>query len=218
MRFVKTWAWLAGCGVLLAACGGGQHQASSSNFEAVLQQYGQQHGVCLPLALNVVGADGVGRQAMLGSDKIVLATQNQAGAAINDVAVKQMAVLVENGLYRQESPAESLQVAFSLTEKGLAQTQSGLTSPLFCIGKQQVNKVLYFTEPAANAQGLIVSQVVYEADVRLENWAKQLLNRGDADWKNRLQSTRVEQALLMKTNEGWRDVRTLPQPDWALPK
>lgn len=216
MRFVRNWAWLAGCGVLLAACGG-SHQASSSHFETVLQQYGRQHGVCLPLALNVMNADGVARQTMLGSDKIVLDVQNQHGAPLNEAAAKQMAVLVENGLYRQDA-ASALQVAFSLTEKGLTHTQSGLSSPLFCIGKQQVEKVLYFTEPAANAQGLIVSQVVYEADVRLENWAKQLLERGAADWKSKLQTRRIEQAMLIKTNEGWRDVRTLPQPDWALPQ
>lgn len=63
-----------------------------------------------------------------------------------------------------------------------------------------------------------MSQVVYESDVRLEDWAKQLLGRGDADWKNRLQTRRTEQAVMVKTNEGWRDVRSLPQPDLAFPQ
>lgn len=218
MRFLKSFVALASCGLLLTACGGGNHQASTDNFKDILQQYGQSHGVCLPLALNVSGPNAVARQATLGMDKIVFDTQSHDGSALNENAAKQMAILVEKGLYRQEASPSTQQAVFTITDKGLAQTQAGLNGPLFCIGKQQVNQVLYFTEPAANAQGLIVSQVVYESDVRLEDWAKQLLGRGDADWKNRLQTRRTEQAVMVKTNDGWRDARSLPQPDLAFPQ
>lgn len=208
---------LAGLGVLLAACGG--RDALKGEFLENVRRYGENHGVCLPLALNV-SEQGVqdgrlsGRRIMLGMDRIVLETESADGRALNEAAVKQMAILTDEGFYRKESGRHDRELVFSLTEKGRGQTRGGS----FCIGKQKVENVLYYTEPAISAQGLKVSRVVYESDVVLEAWAKRLLDRGSADWKDRLQTRRVEQATMVKTNDGWRDMRELPQPDLPFPE
>ena len=214
-------AGVAGMSMLLGACGGGE--AGKSEFKEAIERYSQNSGVCLPLALNVSTQnmqDGsvLGRQVMLGQERIVLETRNAQGSRLNETAEKQMAILEDEGLYRKEKTAAEGEAVFTITDKGMAQTRSGLHGPLFCIGKQRVDKVLYYTDPATNAMGLTVSQVVYEADVNLEGWAQRLLNRGSADWKDSLQTRRTEQATLVKTNDGWRDLRELPRPDMPLPQ
>jgi len=64
--------------------------------------------------------------------------------------------------------------------------------------------------PAPNAAGLTVSRVVYEGSITMDGWAKRLVRQGSEAWQNRLPLKRVEQATLVKTNDGWRDMRELP--------
>lgn len=215
-------AGLIGAGVLLAGCGS-SHEAGKSQFKHAIERYTKNNGVCLPLALNVSSQDAqdgqvVGRQIMLGMERIVLETRNAQGGRLNETALKQMKILEDEGFYQKEKNSADDEAVFQITAKGQAQTRAGVHSPLFCIGKHRIENVLYYTEPATNAVGLTVSQVVYEADVSLEGWADRLLSRGSADWKNSLHIRRTEQATMVKTNDGWRDLRELPQPDLPLPQ
>lgn len=215
-------AGVLGMSVLLTGCGGGE--ASKSEFRDALRRYSRDNGVCLPLALNVSGRnaqDGsvTGQRVMLGMERIVLETRNVQGDRLNETAVKQMAILEDEGFYlKEKNGLDGSDAVYGITAKGRSQTREGTHGPLFCIGKQRVDNVLYYTEPATNAVGLTVSQVVYEADAELESWAQRLLSRGSADWKEGLQTRRTEQATLVKTNDGWRDLRELPRPDLPLPQ
>lgn len=219
----KFWAaGLIGMSVLLAGCGN-SHEAGKSQFKNAIERYSKNSGVCLPLALNVSSQDVhdghvVGRQIMLGMDRIVLETRNLHGDRLNETALKQMKILEDEGFYQKDKNSAENEAVFNITAKGQAQTRPGAHGPLFCIGKQRIENVLYYTEPATNAVGLTVSQVVYEADVNLESWADRLLSRGSADWKDSLHTRRTEQATMVKTNDGWRDLRELPRPDLPLPQ
>lgn len=212
-----------GLALLLSACGDKQ-EASKGNFKDAIEHYAKDSGVCLPLALNVSTQEVregnvVGRYAMLGMEQVTLETQDVSGNEINEVALKQMDVLVDAGLYQKnKNLSNDKQEVFDITKKGIDNTRLGEHGPLFCIGTQRVAKVLWYTEPATNAQGLTVASVVYEADTKLDDWAERLLRRGSADWKEGLETSRTQQAVLVKTNDGWRDVRELPQPDAPLPR
>ncbi len=204
MMNMRMCAALAAAG-LLAACGG--QEAGKGTFQDAVERYVGQHEICLPVALDTDG----GAPLRLGAEQIALPLRDAEGGKINEAAAKQMRALEDAGLYsklktenRDEAPV------FVLTDEGRQHTRLSPVGPLLCVGHERVQKVRYYTEPATTADGLTVSRVVYEAKVELSGWGKRLLRHGREDWRQRLPLERVEQATLVKTNDGWRDLRELP--------
>ena len=201
---MKHWMWAALAAGLLAGCGA--QEAGKGQFRDVLARYAAANEVCLPLALDADGA-----APLLGSERIVLPRRDVEDKRINEAAVKQMRALESAGLYeRLKEGDDDVALVFALTENGRKHTRAGLNGPLFCLGREHVDKVQYYTEPATNAAGLTVSRVVYEGSITMDGWGKRLIRHGSEAWQNRLPLKRVEQATLVKTNDGWRDMRELP--------
>ena len=202
---MKHWIWAALAAGLLAGCGA--QEAGKGQFRDVLARYAETNEVCLPLALDADGANA----PLLGSERIALPRRNAEDKRINEAAVKQMRALESAGLYeRLKEGDDDVALVFALTENGRKHTRAGLNGPLFCLGHEHVDKVQYYTEPATNAAGLTVSRVVYEGSITMDGWAKRLVRQGSEAWQNCLPLKRVEQATLVKTNDGWRDMRELP--------
>lgn len=210
-----TFAALAAT-ALLAACSG-SNEASKSTFEKAINHYAEQHGVCLPLALNVQTPQGFEsrRNVMLGEPLIRIAERDTNGGKINESALKQMKIFDKEGFYKPGN-TETVSVdnerdikvyTYELTEKGAAQMLESPHGPLFCIGNQKVGKVHWFTKPTP-ADGVTVSKVSYEAEFKPQGWAKKLLKEGGAEWA-RIENSRTQTATLVQTNEGWRDIREL---------
>ena len=203
--FMKHWIWAALAAGLLAGCGA--QEAGKGQFRDVLARYAETNEVCLPLALDADGANA----PLLGSERIALPRRDAEDKRINEAAVKQMRALESAGLYeRLKENDDDAALVFVLTEKGRRHTRASLNGPLFCLGREHVDKVQYYTEPATNAAGLTVSRVVYEGSITMDGWGKRLIRHGSEAWQNRLPLKRVEQATLVKTNDGWRDMRELP--------
>jgi len=201
---MKHWMWAALAAGLLVGCGA--QEAGKGQFRDVLAHYAAANEVCLPLTLDADGA-----APLLGSERIVLPRRDTEDKRINEAAVKQMRALESAGLYeRLKEGDDDVALVFALTENGRKHTRAGLNGPLFCLGHEHVDKVQYYTEPATNAAGLTVSRVVYEGSITMDGWAKRLVRQGSEAWQNRLPLKRVEQATLVKTNDGWRDMRELP--------
>ena len=201
---MKHWMWAALAAGLLAGCGA--QEAGKGQFRDVLARYAAANEVGLPLALDADGA-----ALLLGSERIVLPRRDTEDKRINEAAIKQMRALESAGLYeRLKEGDDDVALVFVLTESGRKHTRAGLNGPLFCLGHEHVDKVQYYTEPATNAAGLTVSRVVYEGSITMDGWAKRLVRQGSEAWQKRLPPKRVEQATLVKTNDGWRDMRELP--------
>ncbi|UOO81196.1 hypothetical protein LVJ83_09470 [Uruburuella testudinis] len=202
--------------LLLAACSGG-NEAGKSTFKKAIDQYAEQHGVCLPLALNVQNPQGFEARAhvTLGEALIRMAETDTHGNKINREAHSQIELLEDQGFYKQadtetlpQPDQKDIKIRrYELTDKGAAQTLESPHGPLFCIGTQEVEKINWFTEPAP-ANGITVSKVSYQAKFKPERWAEKLLKKGGAEWAN-IESTRTQTATLVQTNEGWRDIREL---------
>ena len=209
---MKRLVWVALSGVgLLAACSG--QEAGKGQFRDAVERYVGQQEACLPIALDTGNREG---RVLLGTERIALLSKDADGSRINEAAIKQMTALESAGLYEKVKESGENEQVFVLTEEGRKQTQVGVAGRLFCIGKQHVEKVQYYTEPATNAAGLTVSRVVYESGIDLSSWAKRVLRYGSDDWKHALPLKRLDQATLVKTNDGWRDVRELPATDAGL--
>ncbi|MDO5639423.1 MAG: hypothetical protein Q4G28_06085 [Neisseria sp.] len=201
---------------LLAACSGGK-EASKSTFEKSINQYTKQNGVCLPLALNIQNPQGFESRnnVMLGEPLILVAERDLNGNKINETALKQLKIVDKEGFYK-EGDSETLSApddnkikirSYQLTEKGMAQTLESPHGPLFCIGTQEVDKINWFTQPTPS-DGVTVSKVSYQAKFKPESWAKKLLKEGGSEWE-RIGNIRTQTATLVRTNEGWRDIREL---------
>lgn len=201
---------------LLAACSG-SNEPGKAAFEKAINQHAQQNGVCLPLALNIQNPQGFESRnnVMLGEPRIRVAERDLNGNKINEAALKQLKIIDKEGFYKEaetetlpSSDSSDIKIrTFELTEKGAAQTLESPHGPLFCIGTQKVEKINWFTEPTP-ANGVTVSKVSYQAEFKPEGWAKKLLKEGGPEWE-RIENTRTQTATLVKTNEGWRDIREL---------
>ncbi len=204
---------------MLAACSNSQ-DANKSNFENAINQYYKNNNLCLVLAPiekhNNPKAMVDGIVGHYGDTKLSIVAKNADGDKVNEQALKQMAVLVNEGIYQEEEREKKAgngkkewQIAvFSLTEKGVGYFQGSPLGPKLCVGKQKVEKVNWFTEPTT-ADGMIVSQVVYEHSYKLDKFAKKLIDQGQYNLEAEINKGKQNRTLLVLTNEGWKDHRLL---------
>lgn len=199
--------------LLLGACSGST--PSKSTFEKAINHYVSQKGVCVPLAVKIEN-NGITGQTLLGVSQIKIPEQNVKGEKINETAIAQMRVLDNEGLYKKQTSetfefpsttAKTGVYVYELTEKGKNKIEAGGLEPRFCIGSQKVEKINWYTEPTPS-DGLTVSKVSYEARFVTEKWAEKLFKEAGSDWKHP-ETTRTKMATLVKTNDGWRDIREL---------
>lgn len=197
--------------LLLAACGGSE--LSKSDVKKAIDASAKHHAVCVPFVLTVEHRhEGDNpRDSELGATELRLLKRLDNGKRANLAAVEQMDILVNAGLYRQEDNVRVGEgehtvryFAYHLTEKGQKAFKNTPHGKLLCIGKEQVSNVNYFTEPTP-ANGVTVTQVSYDAKIVPEGWAKRLL-KGSPYYEG-LKQTEEKRATLVKTNDGWRDIR-----------
>ncbi len=204
----------------LVACSGSQ-DASKGNFEKAINQYYQDNDLCLAMA--PLDADNMQKYGLLdgvngryGDKTIKIIKKNSNGDTVNRHALKQMAVLVDEKIYELDkdekipsSGKKDLQVAvYQLTSNGTKFFKETATGPRLCVGKQKVKKIDWFTEPTT-ADGMIVSQVVYERTYKLDKFADKLIKQGQDDLANYVADGQNGRSLLVLTNEGWKDHRLL---------
>lgn len=212
----QTTLALAAATLLLAACSD-SNKAGKAAFEKAINQYAKQAGVCLPSALDIQNPQGFPSRnnIVLGEPLIRVAERDLNGNKINETALKQLKIVSKEGFY-QEGDTETLAApdkrdikirTYTLTDKGATQTLESPHGVLFCLGNQEVDKINWFTEPTP-ADGITISKVSYQAKFKPEGWAEKLLEAGGSDWQ-RIESVRNQTATLVKTNEGWRDIREL---------
>ncbi|MDO1509132.1 MULTISPECIES: hypothetical protein [unclassified Neisseria] len=212
---------LTAAALLLAACSNGNN-ADKTTFEKTINRYASGNSVCLPIALNVQNHNGINiisTDTVLGEPVIKIVEKNLDGKNVNEQAIKQMQILDSEGLYKK-GESETLNVldsknnikirVYTLTEKGQTRTRLTPQGPRFCLGKQTVKKINWFTEPAPY-NGVIMTKVSYEARFEPERWAEKLLKESGKDWEHAKQDVH-QTATLIKTNDGWRDIRELKQP------
>ncbi len=206
-------AFAASAALLLAACSGSQ--PDKAVFEKAINQYSAAQGVCMPLVLDVENGLLTGA-AVVGEPLVKIAERDSEGRKINESALKQMRLLDKEGFYKQAraetvpSPENGREIkvqVYELTDKGKAQARPGPDGARFCIGSLKVEKINWFTEPTP-ADGVTVSKVSYEARLETAKWAEQFMREGDSNWKHP-DATRTLVATMVKTNDGWRDIREL---------
>lgn len=199
--------------LMLAACGGGE--LSKSDVQKAVNASAKRHAVCVPFALNVEHrhAGDNPQDSQLGAEEVRLLKRLDNGKRANLTAMKQMDNFVDIGLYQQE---KNLRVGegektvrylvYRLTDKGRKTFVQSPQGYLMCIGRQEVSKINYFTEPTA-ANGVTVTQVSYDAKIIPERWAKRLLK--NSPYYEGLKQTEEKRITLVKTNDGWRDILDL---------
>lgn len=201
--------------LLLAACSSGE--IAKSDVQKALDHAPRQNQVCVPFTLDVQhrAPNEDPDYTVLGVPEIRLLKRLDNGKRANPAAIEQMNILVNAGIYEQkdnlrigEGDHTMRYLVYRLTEKGRAYFSPTHKMPWLCIGKQKVNDINYFTEPTA-AHGVTISQVSYQASLDTERWARKLL-RNSPHFAG-LDSEMERKITLMKTNEGWRDVRELHQ-------
>lgn len=204
--------WLIGATLALAACG----SDPASEMKQAINNAAHFNQVCVPYELNVetLAPHTTPLQGLLGADEIKIVQRNEEGKRINQQAEKQMAHLVRADLYQElksEKSKENKQVisVYRLTERGSQAIRRTSHGGVLCVGKHQAEKVNFFTEPTP-VRGYTVSQVSYEAKIVPEKWAKSLL-KDDPNHKDILDKKSTRSATLVKTNDGWRDIRELNQ-------
>ena len=198
--------------LMLAACGD-KNEASESNFKKSISKIAEQQNVCLPLILELQNPDGSPiRKVAVGETKIQIADKDKSDNKINKEALSKMEALVDADMYQQNGKettktedATIRTTSYLLTEKGAQQVQVTTDGPLFCIGREKVEKINWFTEPTPS-NGVTVSKVSYQAEFVPEKWAKKLLKT--EGWQH-LEEPREKFTTLIQTNTGWRDIREL---------
>ena len=191
---------------LLAACGG--DTLSKSQVQKAIKQ----QPVCIPFNLNVKD-NNPGDMTQIGQPDILLLKRLPNGKRANLEAAEQMDVLVNAGIYRQEKNVlvgegeDTIRfLAYSLTDKGRETFVPTPHGNLLCVGNEAVERVNFFTEPTP-ANGITISQVSYEAKLVPERWAKKLLKLQPNIFDPK--HTITKHATLVKTNDGWRDIKDL---------
>ena len=198
--------------LMLAACGD-KNEASESNFKKSISKIAEQQNVCLPLILELQNPDGSPAQKVaVGETQIQIADRDKTDNKINKEALAKMEALVDADMYQQNGKettktedATIRTTSYLLTEKGAQQVQVTTDGPLFCIGREKVEKINWFTEPTPS-NGVTVSKVSYQAEFVPEKWAKKLLKT--EGWQH-LEEPREKFTTLIQTNTGWRDIREL---------
>ena len=198
--------------LLLAACGSG-NEAGEANFKKALEESGGGRHVCLPLVLDVQTPDGqpAFRNVTVGEPLLQYAVRDVSGKRINETAAKQVEILAKEGFYRkvktQGGEDKNAPAVFELTEKGAAQARGTPRGPLFCVGKQKIGKINWFTTPTPD-NGFTVSEVSYQAELDAKKWADKLIKAGGKEWEP-LKEPSNRSVTLVQTNKGWKDMRDL---------
>ncbi len=196
--------------LMLAACGG---DVDKGDLRDAINEMEQR--VCLPFQLDVQDRlpNENPKQSLLGAPEIKLLKRLENGKRANEQASKQMEALVRAGLYKADKEQKvgtgeqkARYSVYTLTERGREEIHVRQSTALLCVGNQKVKKINYFTEPTPT-RGVIVTNVSYEAKLQPEKWASSLLK--DSEYKELYKETTTQTATLMKTSEGWRDIREL---------
>lgn len=219
----KTAVWVAIATVFTLVGCGDKNQANEAVFKKSIERFNQTKGVCLPLSLDVQLPDGQFARVhnVLGEPLIRIASRNQENKRINQVAQEQMDILIDEGFYQKEKAKKAQDkdktasaaqdtvpvTEYTLTAKGEQQVKASPHGPLFCIGAQKVKKVNWFTTPTAT-DGVTISKVSYQVELKPERWAAKLIKAGGEPWQV-LQQPRNDTTTLVQTNDGWRDLREL---------
>ncbi len=205
--------------VLLTACSGKQ-EAGKSQFARAIDAYNQDHPVCLPLAPSAeIDGGQASIEGRFGDEWIRILTEDVTGKTINQVALKQMDVLVDADIYQKEADGQKASAlnangqplpvtVFRLSEQGRSQFIPGPRGALLCVGTEKVKQVNWYTEPAV-ADGMTVAQVAYEPQYELSRWAKKLLKQDHLLLAEQIKEGQKARATVVLTNEGWRDIRSL---------
>lgn len=197
---------------LLAACGG--DGVDKGELREAINNMGSRF--CVPFQLNVSERlpNENSQHTVFGAKEVKLLKRMENGKRANEHASKQMEALVRAGLYKADKEQrvgegdKAVRYAiYSLTERGENEIKRIANQNLLCIGKVKAHKIKYFTEPTANAKGVIVTNVSYEAKLQPEKWANSLIK--ESEHGPFLQDGDVRMVTLMKTSEGWRDVHEL---------
>ena len=209
---MKKWLVPSLSAALLAACS--SDQISKSDVQDALE-HSAKNSVCVPFSLNVEhrAPNEDVAQSQLGMPEVRLLKRLNNGKRANPKAVEQMDILVNAGIY-EEAKGERIgegdhairYLVYRLTDKGRESFSLSPHGAWLCIGKQHVEKIHYFTEPTP-ANGITISQVSYQAEIQIERWARKLLR--DNPYYAGLEQSLNKKITLVKTNEGWRDVREL---------
>lgn len=196
----------------LAACS----SDPQSDMKQAINNAADLNKVCVPYELNLeqLAPQTTPLQALLGSDEVKILQRNEEGKRTNQDAKKQMEHLVRAGLYEElksEKDKGSKQeiAVYRLTERGTHYLRRSPHGARLCVGWHKAEKVNFYTEPTA-LRGFTVSQVSYESKIVPEKWAKSLL-KDDPHHKDILDNKTTRYATLVKTNDGWRDIRELNQ-------
>lgn len=210
---MKKWL-ICGAWLSLAACGGNRDTISQSDLQKALETSPVSGQVCVPFALEV--GDTLPHNApqlSLGAPEIRFLSRLPNGKRANERAAKQMAILADADIYedvgitKDGSGDHALRYyTYRLGKKGGQAFRQTPHGALLCIGKLDVKKINYYTTPSP-ANGLITTQVSFEATIKPERWAKKLLK--NSPYYEGLSQTETHQTTLVKTNQGWRDIDSL---------
>lgn len=216
--------WIAlGLVATLTACSG--NDVSKSDLSKAINEYNRDHPFCVPvqgLLAQQAGNTAHLIKGGLGDDWIHVTVENLDGDDINQAAQKQLQVLTRAGLYEKAGKKEQkallgsdLKVpvsSYQLTEEGKKQfIRATAQGHALCLGQVKVDKVVWFTEPTP-ANGVTITQVRYQPEYKLERFAKQLMKEGMPELKDKLEQQDELTATLVRTDQGWRDVRELSMP------
>lgn len=202
----------------LTACGNAEDnkiEAQKSLMQQAIDNASQFNQICLPYTLKIeyrLAKDNPAN-TLIGAPQIKLLSRQENGKHVNNEAIKQMQQLVEADLYKpikthkqnENNPTQHYLI-YQLTEQGKDKIRLSHHGAMLCVGTTQVENINYFTEPTPH-RGYTVSQVNYTAKLIPEKWAKNLVRDHKAlkEMNNQLERN----ATLVKTNEGWRDIREL---------
>lgn len=205
--------WVMGAALALAACGGDN---TKEQMKQAINGTGEWRKMCVPYVLSVEQAlpEMSRLEGMFGANEIRFLIRDANKKRVNEQAEKQMEQLVRANVYDKEKEqkiGEGQQIqrvaVYRLTEHGRDVIRATPHGGTLCVGWIQAQKINYYTEPTA-VNGYTVSQVSYEAKLVPEKWATSLL-KSEPQYKNWLKETASQNATLVKTNDGWRDIREL---------
>lgn len=201
---------LLGAVCALAACGGKDDPKEA--MRQAIDEASDLNRICVPYRIQTEQAAPGAAAVVLGAPEIKLLKRDDEGKRVNQEAFKQLEGLVKAGIYEEGKEQKSEEgesvrtVSFKLSEAGKERVRIGHHGSLLCVGGTKVKDIRYFTEPTPH-RGYTVSQVGYTAQIVPEKWAKPLVKNDKllADFSKDIE----RQATLVKTNNGWRDIREL---------
>lgn len=205
----KTITLLTVSALVLTACGGNKTQDDKQILKAIDTYHSQN-----PLCMAMPPAIDSGTANVLGSETVRFLKTDANGKRMNSNAVKQMSVLTKAGMYRQRKDEKSPDIGkkawvavYELTDKGAKFTTGNWGNRQLCLGTLMVADIDWYSQPTAD-KGLTVSRVSYHGKYRLHKWANKLLKASNnPQLEHDLTQPAPMQAVVVKTNKGWIDMR-----------